>query len=172
MSKKLSLLYRFTKHIVLFGSLFIVLSIVIDWYRKPDIPTTFSTQVFYDLNQQPHIIVQQSANEPMLLYVWGSWCHFCEFTSPAVQQLYQSGVLVLSVALKSGSDNDVSTYLQAKGYQFPTLNDPDGNLSKAWHIQATPTILFIKNGKIINHTTGLTSFWGIKFRLWLAMIGG
>ena len=166
--KKSSLIIRLIKNVIVFGSLFIILSIVMDWYRKPTAPSQFAEQVLYDTTQQPKIIAQLSYNKPMLLYFWGSWCHFCEYTSPAIQQLAEQGTEVLGVALKSGSDAEVNHYLQENQYRFATINDPTGEFSKSWDIQATPTILIIKNGKIINHTTGLTSYWGLKIRLKLA----
>ncbi|KAE9540155.1 protein disulfide oxidoreductase [Ursidibacter maritimus] len=168
MPKKSTLISRLLKNILLFGSLFIILSIVMDWYRKPTAPAQFAEQVLYDIEQQPKVIAQLSHNKPMLLYFWGSWCQFCDYTSPAIQQLAEQGTDVLGVALKSGSDSEVKQYLAKENYRFATLNDPSGKFSKSWDIQATPTILIIKDGKIINHTTGLTSYWGLKVRLWLA----
>ncbi|MGX2969030.1 protein disulfide oxidoreductase [Ursidibacter sp. B-7004-1] len=166
--QKATIVSRLIKNILLFGSLFIILSIVMDWYRKPSPPAQFTEQVLYDIEQQPKVIAQLSHNKPMLLYFWGSWCQFCDYTSPAIQQFAEQGYEVLGVALKSGSDNDVKQYLSQEKYRFATLNDPTGEFSKSWDIQATPTILMIKDGKIINHTTGLTSYWGLKVRLWLA----
>lgn len=166
--KKSTLIGRLLKNILLFGSLFIILSVVLDWYRKPTTPTQFAEQVLLDIEQQPKIIAQLSHKQPMLLYFWGSWCHFCEYTSPAVEKIAQQGTPVLSVALKSGSTEEVKQYLNEQGYHFATINDPDGSFSKTFDIQATPTLLIIKDGNLINHTTGLTSYWGLKLRLALA----
>lgn len=165
---KSAFLKRFLRNFFLYGGLFIVLSVAVDWYRKPTAPAQFAQQVLNDIHQQPKILAQLSHNKPMLLYFWGSWCGFCEYTSPAVQQLADSGIEVLGVALKSGSNEAVQNYLTQNGYSFPTLNDPTGEFSKSWDIQATPTILLIKDGKIQHYTTGLTSYWGLKVRLWLA----
>lgn len=168
MSKKKSLITTFIKNILLYGSLFIIISVMMDWYRKPTAPAQFEQQVQYDLQQQPKVIAQLSHGKPMLLYFWGSWCHFCEFVSPNIQQFAEEGTEVLGVALKSGNEGDVKQYLNENGYTFSTLNDPSGEFSRGWDIQATPTILMIKDGKIISHTTGYTSYWGLKIRLWLA----
>ncbi|WP_181015873.1 MULTISPECIES: protein disulfide oxidoreductase [Glaesserella] len=165
--KKQSLLTRFIKNILLFGSLFIILSVVMDWYRKPTAPEQFAEQVLYDINQQPKVIAQLSHQKPLLLYFWGSWCKFCEFSSPAVDKLAQEGHGILGVALKSGTDEEVKKYLQENRYQFPTINDPAGEFSKSWDIQATPTFIIVKDGKMISHTTGFSTYWGIKIRLWL-----
>lgn len=159
---------RIIKKFFLYGSFFIFLSISIDWYRKPELPLQFSEQVFNDIHQQPKLISQLSHNRPLLIYFWGNWCHFCEFTSPSVDRLFNEGIEILSIALKSGSDEEVKQYLEKQDYQFVTLNDPYGILSKNWGIQATPTFIIVKNGKIISHTTGFSTYWGLKIRLWLA----
>ncbi|EFM87183.1 hypothetical protein appser11_16220 [Actinobacillus pleuropneumoniae serovar 11 str. 56153] len=162
------MLSRFGKNIFFYGLMFIVLSTVIDWYRKPSAPNQFAQQVLYDLQHQPKMIAQLSHDRPMLLYFWGSWCTYCKFTSPAIQQFADENVPVLSVALKSGTPQDVVDYLKQEDYRFPVINDPDGVISKSWDIQATPTVLIIKDGEIVQHTTGLTSYWGLKVRLWLS----
>ncbi|WP_427833013.1 protein disulfide oxidoreductase [Actinobacillus pleuropneumoniae] len=168
MQNKYAMLSRFGKNIFFYGLMFIVLSTVIDWYRKPSAPNQFAQQVLYDLQHQPKMIAQLSHDRPMLLYFWGSWCTYCKFTSPAIQQFADENVPVLSVALKSGTPQDVVDYLKQEDYRFPVINDPDGGISKSWDIQATPTVLIIKDGEIVQHTTGLTSYWGLKVRLWLS----
>lgn len=161
-------LWKWAKNVLIYGLLFVAISFAVDWYRKPNAPAQFATQVLPDTYEQPHIIAQLSYEKPMLLYFWGSWCHFCEFTSPAINQLAEEGVPVLGVALQSGNAAEVNRYLAEKNYRFPTFNDPTGAFSKMWDIQATPTVLIIKNGNIVNHTTGLTTYWGLKTRLALA----
>ncbi|ABN74563.1 thioredoxin [Actinobacillus pleuropneumoniae] len=168
MQNKYAMLSRFGKNIFFYGLMFIVLSTVIDWYRKPSAPNQFAQQVLYDLQHQPKMIAQLSHDRPMLLYFWGSWCTYCKFTSPAIQQFADENVSVLSVALKSGTPQDVVDYLKQEDYRFPVINDPDGVISKSWDIQVTPTVLIIKDGEIVQHTTGLTSYWGLKVRLWLS----
>lgn len=170
MTQKKSLIFRLMKNIFVFGGLFIVLSFIVDWYRAPATPTQFEQQVHYDIQNQPKIIAQLSHEKPMLLYFWGSWCHFCKVVSPNIQQLSENGTEVLGIALKSGNDAEVQSYLNENGYTFATINDPTGEFSQGWDIQATPTILIIKDGKIFNHTTGYTSYLSLKLRLWLAKI--
>ncbi|HGO5857389.1 TPA: protein disulfide oxidoreductase [Mannheimia haemolytica] len=166
--QKKSLLSRLLKNIFLYGSLFIIISLAVDWYRSPSAPAQFEQTVHYDIQHQPKVIAQLSHEKPMLLYFWGSWCHYCQVVSPNIQQLANDGTEVLGVALKSGDENDVQAYLNENGYTFATLNDPSGDFSRGWNIQATPTILIIKDGKIAHHTTGYTSYLSLKFRLWLA----
>ncbi|VEI48715.1 thioredoxin-like protein [Actinobacillus equuli] len=66
------MLFRFGKNLFVYGLMFIVLSIAVDWYRKPNAPNEFAQQVLYDLQQQPKVIAQLSHQKPMLLYFWGA----------------------------------------------------------------------------------------------------
>ncbi|EXI61233.1 thioredoxin [Mannheimia granulomatis] len=168
MNQKKSLITRFLKNIFLYGSLFIIISFMVDWYRSPSAPPQFEQKVLYDIHKQPNIIAQLSRGKPMLLYFWGSWCSYCKFVSPNIQKLSENGTEVLGVALKSGDDAAVRTYLNENSYTFATINDPNGEFSQGWGIQATPTILIIQDGKIRHHTTGYTSYLSLKMRLWIS----
>ncbi|MNT86119.1 hypothetical protein D3C72_2263670 [compost metagenome] len=51
---------------------------------------------------------------------------------------------------------------------MPVVNDPRGKLSAQWQIGVTPTLVFISKGQVVQSTTGWTSYWGMKLRLWWA----
>ncbi|HCQ8170749.1 protein disulfide oxidoreductase, partial [Klebsiella pneumoniae subsp. pneumoniae] len=51
---------------------------------------------------------------------------------------------------------------------LPTVNDPSGQLARQWDIQVTPTLVVISQGEVKSVTTGWTSSWGMRLRLWLA----
>ncbi len=105
---------------------------------------------------------------PVLIYFWGSWCPICTVTSDTVTSLAKD-YTVLTVALSSGSNQEVQQYLQDKGYKFPVINDSDGIISNKWGVQGTPTIFIINSkGKIESVTVGYTSYLGLRFRLWLS----
>lgn len=144
----------------------IILSQLLDFIRRPNISPHLTNQVLYDLEQQPFFLAQLSQQRPVILYFWGSWCGYCRYTSPAVEKLYQENIPVVSIALQSGSPEQVKNYLAEHQYHFPTVNDHNGELAKQWDISVTPSILIIKQGKLYTATTGLTSYWGIKAR-WL-----
>ena len=107
---------------------------------------------------------------PTLVYFWGSWCSICRTTSPFISTLAQEDKRnVVSVALSSGSDEEINSYLQEHQYQFNVINDDNGKISKAWGVAVTPSIFIIDStGDIRFTSTGMTSLWGMRFRLWLA----
>jgi peroxiredoxin len=108
---------------------------------------------------------------PVLVYFWGSWCPVCSLVSPSVDSVAED-YTVLSVALSSGSDDDISLYLKKHGYQFKTLNDQHGIYAQQWGVKVTPSIFIIdQRGNIVFVTTGVSTSWGLKLRLWLAGLG-
>lgn len=148
----------------------LVISILIDFIRKPNVPSQANTIVLRDLQNQPLFLSQLSQEQPAVIYFWGSWCGYCKHTSPAVNSLVQDGVPVLTVALRSGSDDQVKHYLTENNYKFRTINDPNGSISYQWDISVTPTIIILDKGKMEFATTGLASYWGLKVRLFLAKL--
>ncbi|PYA56163.1 protein disulfide oxidoreductase, partial [Serratia marcescens] len=45
-----------------------------------------------------------------------------------------------------------------------------GTLSAQWQIGVTPTFVVVSQGKVVQSTTGWTSYWGMKLRLWWAAV--
>lgn len=109
---------------------------------------------------------------PTLVYFWGSWCSICLTTSPFVSRLSQDSTYqVLSVALSSGTDTEISQYQADHDYRFDALNDDNGVISRQWGVEVTPSIFIINaQGEIQFVSTGMTSLWGMKLRLWLASL--
>lgn len=145
----------------------LLISTALDWWRKPKEPKNFAQQALHTLSQHDITLAGFSQDHVAVLYFWGSWCGICKHTSPTVEKLRADGIPVLSVALSSGSDEEVRQYLHQHNLQFDTVNDPQGLLAKQWQIAVTPTIVLLKNGKILHSTSGISSYWGLRTRIGL-----
>ncbi len=105
---------------------------------------------------------------PVLIYFWGSWCPLCSYTSSTVTELSKE-YPVITIALSSGDPKEVQQYLDKNHYDFPVINDPDGVISQQWSVFATPTFFIVnRNGEISSVSTGVSSEWGLKLKLWWA----
>ena len=144
------------------------MSSILDFIRKPTVPDNINATALYDLQGNPFFLPQLAQDKPILLYFWGPWCGYCRYTSPAINDLAKEGYPVVSVALRSGSTQEVADYLAEHQYSFTTVNDPQGELANQWEVGVTPTIIILHNGKMDLATTGWTSYWGLKVRLFLA----
>ncbi len=146
-----------------------VLSVLVDYWRAPVAPVQAAFTAFQTEKQPaPVSLAQLSRERTLVLYFWGSWCGICRHTSPVIQRLHEDGMPVLGVALRSGSRQEVRDYLQQHHWTFDTLNDEHGDWSQAWQVKVTPTIVLVRQGKVIHSTTGLASYWGLKLRVALA----
>lgn len=134
-----------------------ILSVVVDYWRKPSAP---ETRVM-----QQHLPVSMAQDDGVsLIYFWATWCGVCHYTSPVVERLHQDGLPVLGVAMQSGMDNDVQQWQKEKQLSFANVNDKHGTIAQQWQVKVTPTMVWVKNGKMVHHTTGIASYWGLKLR--------
>ncbi len=142
----------------------------VDQYRQPALPDTFSGVVLPTIDGQTVDIAALSARRPLLVYVWATWCNVCRYTSPSVNKLAEQGGNVMSIAMRSGDDSRLTQWMHKKQLTMPVINDPRGELAQRWQVSVTPTLVVIDKGKPVSATTGWTSYWGMKLRLWWADI--
>lgn len=123
----------------------------------PDLPKTINGQESTRL---------ASNNKPAIIYFWGSWCGICatiQGTISAVLQDY-SGV---TVALRSGNDADVLSYLQNNNLDWQVINDNDGALAQTFGVSAVPAVFIVAaDGQISFVTLGYVTEIGLRLRLW------
>ena len=163
-----SKLTRLLRELVLWLSIGIAVSIAVDYFRQPALSQNFSATALQTLDGEPVDLAAMSRDRPLLVYVWATWCGVCRYTTPSVATLAAEGGNVMSVALRSGDNAMLEKWLAKKKMTLPTVNDASGELARQWDVQVTPTLVVISHGEVKSITTGWTSSWGIRLRLWLA----
>lgn len=165
-----SKLRRWGREALVAVMIFITIVVVMDWWRAPTMPTTFDSTPMHTLDGNVITLSTLSDERPLLLYFWASWCGICRYTTPSVAQLAEEGENIMTIALRSGESRDVTRWLEHKKVQLPVVNDASGELSRTWQIGVTPTLVVLYKGEVISSTTGWTSYWGMKLRLWFAAL--
>ena len=148
--------------LLLFG---VVISTALDLWRSPALPEGNPLPTLTLQDGTTADLQAMSRDKPLLVYYWASWCAVCRFTTPTVEQLWQDGENVLTVALRSGNTQQLSKGMGKKGLTFPTHNDERGDLAARWQVSVTPSFLIVKDGKVVSTTTGWSSGLGLKLRL-------
>lgn len=154
--------------LLLFG---VVISTALDFWRSPALPEGNPLPTLTLQDGTTADLQAMSRERPLLVYYWASWCAVCRFTTPTVEQLWQDGENVLTVALRSGNTQQLSKGMDKKGLTFPTHNDERGDLAARWQVSVTPSFLIVKDGKVVSTTTGWSSGLGLKLRLAWASLG-
>lgn len=163
-------LKRWGREALVMAVIFITIVVLMDLWRAPKMPTSFDSTPFHTLDGQQVTLQALSEERPLLLYFWASWCGVCRYTTPAVAQLVGEGENVMTIALRSGAPQEVNRWLVQKKVQLPVINDASGELSRNWQIGVTPTIVVLYKGEVVSSTTGWTTLWGMKLRLWWASL--
>lgn len=106
----------------------------------------------------------------VFLNFWATWCPPCQGEMPDIQALYerygenQEDLIVLGVANPRTETNprnqdvsveEVTAFLEEKGYTFPVVMDTTGELFSWYGIQALPTTFMIdRDGNIFGYVPG------------------
>lgn len=110
----------------------------------------------------------QLRGAPALVYFWGTWCPVCRAEQGAIDGLAQD-VPLLTVAMQSGTAEEVNTYLAQHGLRWATVADEYGDIARQWGVTGVPAVFVIDgSGEIRFVTRGYTTGWGLRLRLWWA----
>ena len=148
-------LNKYLKEIVLFTLVMVIFSNGLSLYRS------------LDLNKEPLALnYATDKDKPVLVHFWAVWCPICKIEAPNIQTMSEN-FEVITIAVKSGSDEKIQEYLNNQNLDFKFINDEDGYLAQKFGISAYPTtIIYDKNRDVVFSDVGYTSTWG----LWLRML--
>lgn len=163
-------LIHLIKNILLYGGMFLLFYSVINWWRQPIMPASPDLNLT-TTDGQVVDIEALSQTSPVLVYFWGSWCGVCSVTSPKVNNFAQTSPYpVVTIAVQSGDNSELQTYMQGKGLNFTTINDANGEIFADWQGQVTPSYVVLENGKMTQGLTGIQPEWSLRLRLWIASV--
>lgn len=109
-------------------------------------------------------------HKPGIIYFWAEWCGVCRLMQSAVSAV-AADQPVLSIALRSGDDTELQEYLTQHQLSWPVINDRYGDIAKNYGVKAVPAVFFTDaSGNIVFNSSGYTSEWGLRIRLWLASL--
>ena len=107
-------------------------------------------------------IATLSADKPLFLNFWASWCPPCVGEMPHIDAMYQKyGDRVNFAAVSiDGSTDDAKSFTQGRGadLQLPFYYGDEMAISQAYHIDAIPISMMIAPGGeiIAQHLGGMT----------------
>lgn len=151
------------KEIVIAVVLLVVLSNIISYIRKPELSSTQLPRIEAKLLDGTTFKVQEG--KPLLLYFWAEWCPACKLQSSNIAFISKD-YNVLTIAVSSGSDEEIKAYMQEQGLSFKVINDKDGSWAKQFKVEAYPTtFIYNAKGKLKFTDVGYTTTASLLARL-------
>ena len=99
-----------------------------------------------------YISLSDFRGEPVLVNFWASWCPYCRYEMPFIQEVYEewsaSGLVVLAIN-KGESLSTVEDFMQSYNLSFPALLDINQDVALEYSIRSIPTTFFIDKDGII-----------------------
>ena len=103
----------------------------------------------------------------LLVHFWASWCPVCGVVDGTIDSIAKD-YPVITVAVSSGSDEEIRQHMQAEGLDFAVINDEEGAINQRWGVVGVPMSFIIdKQGDIRFRDVGYTSGPGLRLRLWI-----
>jgi thiol-disulfide isomerase/thioredoxin len=156
---------KILKELVTFGVMLFVVSNVISYFRAPVLQSNDLPHIDVVLIDKKNFNDQESRGKPLVIHFWATWCPVCKTEASTIQSLskrYQ----ILTIAVQSGSDEELIAYMKKNGYDFRVINDSEGKWAKRFNIEVFPTtFIYDGNGKLNFTEVGYTTSLGFKSRL-------
>jgi len=139
------------------------------YYQQSDMPRGKAPVVAGITLSGDHVSIEKSA-KPVLLHFWASWCRICEWEHDTIASIARD-YAVISVAIQSGNDKEVKSYVEKNGLVIPVINDESGQIAMDYGVRGVPSSFIIdRNGVIRAVEVGFTSEIGLRLRLWWASL--
>lgn len=89
---------------------------------------------------------------PVMLNFWATWCGYCVWEMPYIQQIHEEqqdmGLVILAIN-KRETHAEVQEFMEGNSLSFTALLDTDGAISLKYNVGGIPVTFFIDKDGII-----------------------
>ncbi len=157
-------LKRVAKEILTTLVLLFIISQVLNFIRKPEIKEDIYAYELRDIYNEAIDFVEYK-DEPLVVHFWGTWCPTCRLEASNIETLSNS-YNVISIAVNSGTNEELKAYMQEHQLDYPVINDAKGALAQKFNIGVYPTtLLYSAKGELKFTEVGYTTTLGLQARL-------
>lgn len=100
------------------------------------------------------------AGQPVLVFLWASWCPICKGTMPNLEEAYRQyadqgfEVLAVDMAFQDTLSTAID-YFETQDYSYTMLIDRDGQMAQDYQMHGLPTSILVgPDGIVLDVTIG------------------
>lgn len=153
------------KEILAFAVILFVISNILSYLRSPELTSSRLPTIEAMLVDGTVFSSREREGKPLVVHFWATWCPVCRAEASNIEAISEE-YEVLTIAVNSGSDDTLRSYLSENGYRFRVLNDRAGEWAGRFHVEVFPTtFIFDAKGELMFTEVGYTTTLGLKGRL-------
>lgn len=154
---------KYTKEILIFIVLVGVFTNGLSYYKSLDLNKNKLNMMTMKLLDGTNYIMPR--NKPILVHFWATWCPTCKLEAPNIEKISKD-YEVITIAVQSGSKENIQNYLKKHKLSFRVVNDLDGFYAQKFNIQTFPTTLIYDQDKNLKFSeVGYTTTAGLYARM-------
>ncbi len=158
------------KEIIIFTMMIFIITNVISFLRKPNLQTTSIPEFQAHLITKKPFNLEKYKGEPLLIHFWATWCPTCKLEASNIKKISKT-YQVISIAVNSGTDEEIQKFMSKHNLTFTTINDNSGEISQKFKVSVYPTtFIFSPKGELKFAEVGYSSTIGLQLRLWWASL--
>jgi len=113
-----------------------------------------------DLDEKRIVLEELTAEGPVVLTFWATWCKPCRKELPELQKLLkrhgERGLRVVAVSVDGPVDQaKVRPFVRSQGFDFIVVPDLDGEIRRRLQVEVVPTTFLLEGeGRILHRQVG------------------
>lgn len=153
------------KEVALFALMLFVISNVISYLRSPKLQSDNIPDIEVALIDGSLFESKSMEGRPLVIHFWATWCPACKAEATNIESI-SNEYEVLSIAVNSGTDKALRTYMKQNDLHYRVLNDAEGKWAGMFKVEAYPTtFIYDGKGELKFTEVGYTTTFGLKGRL-------
>lgn len=168
LARSIAWLKRRLPRLIVEGLILLALVLAFEWWLTRDAVRGVAPPIQADTVAGVPFSLDRLRGRPVLVYFWATWCPVCRAEQGAVEAVAQDWPII-TIAMQSGSEEEVRAFLSEEGLSFPVINDPERAIAARYGVQAVPAAFVLDSeGDVRFVARGYTTGWGLRLRLLLA----
>ena len=154
---------KYSKEAIVFIITLTIALNLVSYYKSLDLnKEKLNTNSFKLLDNSLYNVAEDKA---LIVHFWATWCPTCKFVAANIEKLSKD-YEVVTIAVQSGSKEEIQNYLDENNLNFKVVNDEDGYYSRKFNIKAFPTtFIYDKKMNLKFSEVGYTSTFGLYLRM-------